>query len=77
MRHLWRHSFRREYLTHRSTEQKGMLCGQAGKKLPDSTKEKALEYVLKKGLTVPVVAARLKVSQSVVRNWVREAKKSS
>lgn len=53
-----------------------MLCGQAGKKIDDSVKQKAIEYVMKKGLTVPQVAQRLKVSQSVVRNWVREAKKS-
>lgn len=51
-----------------------MLCGQAGKKIDDSVKAKAIEYVMKKGLTVPQVAQRLKVSQSVVRNWVREAK---
>ena len=51
-----------------------MLCGQAGKKIDDQTKQKAIDYVMKKGLTVTQTAQRLKVSQSVVRNWIREAK---
>lgn len=50
-----------------------MLTGQPGKKLPDSTKQRALE-LLNKSLTVPQIAKRLGVSQSVVRNWVRETK---
>jgi transposase-like protein len=48
-----------------------MTNGQMGKGYSDSTKKKALDLI-KQGLTYAVVAKRLGVSSSVIRNWVRD-----
>jgi transposase-like protein len=53
-----------------------MANGHMGKKVDDSVRQRALQLIAK-GNTVTQVASRLGVSQSVVRNWVRDAGKSS
>jgi transposase-like protein len=47
-----------------------MANGQMGKRISEETKASALKLIAK-GNTVPQVAVRLGVSQSVIRNWVR------
>lgn len=47
-----------------------MANGNMGRKVPAETRDRALN-LLAKGNTVPQVAVRLGVSQSLVRNWVR------
>jgi transposase-like protein len=47
-----------------------MANGQMGKRISEETKVSALKLIAK-GNTVPQVAVRLGVSQSVIRNWVR------
>lgn len=53
-----------------------MANGHMGKKIDDSVKQKAL-LLIAKGNTVTQVASRLGVSQSVVRNWVRDSGKAN
>jgi transposase-like protein len=50
-----------------------MANGQMGKRISEETKASALRLIAK-GNTVPQVAVRLGVSQSVIRNWVRESR---
>jgi transposase-like protein len=49
-----------------------MANGQMGKRISEETKASALKLIAK-GNTVPQVAVRLGVSQSVIRNWIRES----
>lgn len=51
-----------------------MANGQMGKKISDETKQYALKLITK-GNTIPQIATRLGVSQSVVRNWIRDCRK--
>lgn len=51
-----------------------MANGHMGKKIDDSIRQKAL-LLIAKGNTVTQVASRLGISQSVVRNWVRDSGK--
>ena len=53
-----------------------MANGQMGKKISDETKQHAFK-LLTKGNTIPQIATRLGVSQSVVRNWIRDGKKQN
>jgi transposase-like protein len=53
-----------------------MANGHMGKKICDKTKQDALKLV-NKGNTIPQVARRLGLSESVIRNWVRVQQKSS
>ena len=53
-----------------------MANGTPGKKIPARTRARALE-LLKQKLTVEVVATRVGVSKSVIRNWVREERKQA
>lgn len=53
-----------------------MANGHMGRKVSVETRERALG-LLAKGCAVPQVATRLGVSQSVVRNWIRDSKKQS
>ena len=53
-----------------------MANGQMGKKISDETKLYALKLIMK-GNTIPQIATRLGVSQSVVRNWIRDGKKQN
>ncbi len=48
-----------------------MANGQMGKRISEETKTSALKLIAK-GNSVPQVAVRLGVSQSVIRNWIRE-----
>lgn len=48
-----------------------MANGQMGKKISEETKQYALK-LLAKGNTVSQVQKRLNLSQSVLRNWMRE-----
>jgi transposase-like protein len=48
-----------------------MANGQMGKRISEETKASALKLIAK-GNSVPQVAVRLGVSQSVIRNWIRE-----
>ena len=47
-----------------------MANGQMGKRISEETKTSALKLIAK-GNSVPQVAVRLGVSQSVIRNWIR------
>ena len=49
-----------------------MANGQMGKRISEETKISALKLIAK-GNSVPQVAVRLGVSQSVIRNWIRES----
>ena len=49
-----------------------MANGQMGKRISEETKASALKLIAK-GNSVPQVAVRLGVSQSVIRNWIRES----
>jgi len=49
-----------------------MANGQMGKRISEETKISALRLIAK-GNSVPQVAVRLGVSQSVIRNWIRES----
>lgn len=49
-----------------------MACGDMGRKVPEVTKDKAVELVVKKGLTIAQAASRSGVSQSAVRKWLNE-----
>lgn len=49
-----------------------MANGDMGKKTSPELKKRGLELI-KKGNTIQQVAKRLGVSESLVRNWVREA----
>jgi transposase-like protein len=49
-----------------------MANGQMGKRISEETKTSALKLIAK-GNSVPQVAVRLGVSQSVIRNWIRES----
>ena len=49
-----------------------MANGQMGKRISEETKNSALKLIAK-GNSVPQVAVRLGVSQSVIRNWIRES----
>jgi len=51
-----------------------MANGQMGKKTDEKTKQAAFK-LLNKGVTVPQIASRIGVSQSLVRNWIRDSKK--
>lgn len=53
-----------------------MANGNMGKKSSEITKATAFSLA-KKGVTVPQIAARIGVSQSLVRNWFRDAKKTT
>ena len=47
------------------------INGQSGKKVSDSVRDRACN-LLAEGLSVPLIAIRLGVSKSLVRNWQRE-----
>jgi transposase-like protein len=49
-----------------------MACGDMGRKVPEVTKDKAVDLVVKKGLTIAQAASRNGVSQSAVRKWLSE-----
>ena len=49
-----------------------MANGQMGQRISEETKASALKLIAK-GNSVPQVAVRLGVSQSVIRNWIRES----
>ncbi len=49
-----------------------MANGQMGKRISEETKTSALKLIAK-GNSVTQVAVRLGVSQSVIRNWIRES----
>ena len=51
-----------------------MANGTPGKKIPAKLRARALELLGQK-LTVEVVATRVGVSKSVIRNWVREERR--
>ncbi|XZE35401.1 transposase [Pirellulaceae bacterium SH501] len=52
-----------------------MANGHMGKKICEKTKQDALKLV-NKGNTIPQVARRLGLSESVIRNWVRVQQKT-
>ena len=52
-----------------------MANGEMGRRVPDETKFRALSLV-RKGNTIPQIASRLGVSQSLIRNWIRDSKKA-
>lgn len=47
-----------------------------GKKISEETKQHAFKLLLK-GNSVPQIASRLGVSESVVRNWIRDSRKQT
>lgn len=53
-----------------------MANGHMGKRVCEQTKQHALKLV-NKGNTIPQVARRLGLSESVIRNWVRVQQKPS
>jgi transposase-like protein len=57
---------------HAGKEDQSMANGDMGKKTSPELKKRGLELI-KKGNTIQQVAKRLGVSESLVRNWVREA----
>ncbi len=52
-----------------------MANGQMGKRISEETKQYALK-LLQKGNTVSQVEKRLSISQSVIRNWMREQQRT-